>query len=38
EASLWRDIIFARYDPLFPSPHLGGKLEGLRKASGWWKN
>ncbi|GAU44056.1 hypothetical protein TSUD_399540 [Trifolium subterraneum] len=35
---LWRDIIFARYGPLSPSPHLGGRPQGLRRASGWWRN
>ncbi|GAU32685.1 hypothetical protein TSUD_145590 [Trifolium subterraneum] len=35
---LWRDIILATYGSLFPSPHLGGRLGGLRKASCWWRN
>jgi hypothetical protein len=36
--SLWRDIILARNGSLFPSPHLGGRLGGLRKISCWWRN
>ncbi|MCI31291.1 hypothetical protein A2U01_0052503, partial [Trifolium medium] len=35
---LWRDIILARYGPLSPSPHLGGRPQGLRMAFGWWRN
>ncbi|MCI08317.1 putative ribonuclease H protein, partial [Trifolium medium] len=35
---LWRDIILARYGSLFPSPHLGGRLRGLKRASCWWRN
>ncbi|MCI11941.1 hypothetical protein A2U01_0033044 [Trifolium medium] len=42
ETNFWRsgsrrDIILARYDSLFPSPHLGGRLRGLRRASCWWR-
>jgi hypothetical protein len=36
--SLWRDIILVRNGSLFPSPHLGGRLGGLRKISCWWRN
>ncbi|MCH89623.1 ribonuclease H protein, partial [Trifolium medium] len=33
-----RDIILARYGSLFPSPHLGVRLGGLRRVSWWWRN
>jgi hypothetical protein len=36
EGGLWRDILIARYDVCYPSPHLGGKPSGLRGASPWW--
>jgi hypothetical protein len=28
----------ARYGSLSPSPHLGGRPQGLTMASGWWRN
>ncbi|GAU49224.1 hypothetical protein TSUD_282750 [Trifolium subterraneum] len=34
----WRDVILARYGSLSPSPHIGGRLDGLRRASCWWRN
>ncbi|GAU30794.1 hypothetical protein TSUD_355200 [Trifolium subterraneum] len=35
---LSRDVILARYNSLSPSPHIGGRLGGLRRASCWWRN
>ncbi|GAU39871.1 hypothetical protein TSUD_69190 [Trifolium subterraneum] len=35
---IWRDIIFARYGFLYPSPHFGGRPSGFRGASLWWKD
>ncbi|GAU37868.1 hypothetical protein TSUD_22840 [Trifolium subterraneum] len=35
---LWRVLILARYDSLFPSPHLGGRLKDLKRVSCWWRN
>jgi hypothetical protein len=35
---IWRDILLARYETLFPAPHLGGRSSGLRRASSWWSD
>ncbi|MCI05881.1 cytochrome P450, partial [Trifolium medium] len=35
---IWRDILLARYETLFPAPHIGGRPNGLRGASWWWSD
>jgi len=38
EGGLWRDILIARYEECYPSPHLGGRPSRLRGVSSWWSN
>ncbi|MCI40809.1 hypothetical protein A2U01_0062042, partial [Trifolium medium] len=37
ETNFWRSDL-VRYGSLFPSPHLGGRLQDLRRVSCWWRN
>ncbi|GAU37888.1 hypothetical protein TSUD_395720 [Trifolium subterraneum] len=35
---LWRDILLARYESLFPAPHFAGRPNGFRGVSLWWSD
>ncbi|MCI02372.1 putative ribonuclease H protein, partial [Trifolium medium] len=38
DQGIWREILLARYDSLFTSPHLGDRPSGFTGVSLWWKD